>query len=553
TEKAEDDDPGVKDCKAESGDESAEEIGEDTPEGDCNLLVEFCHKLKLKFMEHDRHLKVKQTMISFANDTVYGSRQGFHEALLIVPANKGNAFLTSKFWKTGVIADVSMLARPDFVKLDTRVKKDEAFGAGSVRLTRVQEMKQDTATILLDFSGSDAWPASQILRRLTKSPWLATESFQAGDKYAVATVCHSAMEEKHCKTSLGHYAFSLARQGKLKLTGFPDFDKATGQLRETATAATVPSYAVTVAVGRSLVVKEALKQHWLAQSDFAGQARDLFEAFDKEFNPENLKRGGQTSSEESAAKKPRLNLDLEKAGSVEELPGEDATALKCGAFTLTWTTDEGKMFIHADEQCTVKAGTELFGFGNGEFATDTTATDVMSDQMGKWIAFDLAGTDVFLVLEPDTKLPDHLKDLPVLGKAARLNIISLCADFFRLPCSKVTDLQAILRALEDAGEVEVNVAGHSKDDGFVLKPTSKVVFVLEDKAKKSKKKKKGPNAVSWGSLLTMPKIRGQRNIAIGWRLSMEEGSSERVLCPVRPIAVLSGDVTLQSGKAMLLM
>ena len=81
-------------------------------------------------------------MISFANDTVYGSRQGFHEALLIVPANKGNAFLTSKFWKTGVIADVSMLARPDFVKLDTRVKKDEAFGAGSVRLTRVQEMKQ---------------------------------------------------------------------------------------------------------------------------------------------------------------------------------------------------------------------------------------------------------------------------------------------------------------------------------------------------------------------------------------------------------------------------
>ena len=41
-----------------AGDESAEEIGEDTPEGDCNLLVEFCHKLKLKFMEHDRHLKV---------------------------------------------------------------------------------------------------------------------------------------------------------------------------------------------------------------------------------------------------------------------------------------------------------------------------------------------------------------------------------------------------------------------------------------------------------------------------------------------------------------
>ena len=72
----------------------------------------------------------------FNPDSVYGNRNGSHPMLLILPNDKSNVFLQSKMWKVGVVNNIEMLPRADFVKLD----KESLGGAGP--MTRAQEFKQ---------------------------------------------------------------------------------------------------------------------------------------------------------------------------------------------------------------------------------------------------------------------------------------------------------------------------------------------------------------------------------------------------------------------------
>ena len=70
--------------------------------------------------------------------TVYGSREGCHQALIITSRDKGNVYLKSALLKTSVATGIGMLARGEMLKVE---KGNKHFGSES-RLTKVQEMKQ---------------------------------------------------------------------------------------------------------------------------------------------------------------------------------------------------------------------------------------------------------------------------------------------------------------------------------------------------------------------------------------------------------------------------
>lgn len=55
--------------------------------------------------------EVKPISIVFESSTCYGSRQGHHPALLVISKDKGNVYLRSALWKSGVVHNVSMLPR----------------------------------------------------------------------------------------------------------------------------------------------------------------------------------------------------------------------------------------------------------------------------------------------------------------------------------------------------------------------------------------------------------------------------------------------------------
>lgn len=74
----------------------------------------------------------------FHESTVYGTRSGAHQCLLITSLDKHNVFVKSKVFRTGVIHGASMLPRMDMTKVEKPIK---GFASDS-KLTRVQELKQ---------------------------------------------------------------------------------------------------------------------------------------------------------------------------------------------------------------------------------------------------------------------------------------------------------------------------------------------------------------------------------------------------------------------------
>lgn len=74
--------------------------------------------------------------MTFNPDTVYGSRSGYHEILLVTSQEKGNPIVKSKLYKTGSVHGPSMLQRQDMLKLPR-----DGYGT-EARFTQVQELKQ---------------------------------------------------------------------------------------------------------------------------------------------------------------------------------------------------------------------------------------------------------------------------------------------------------------------------------------------------------------------------------------------------------------------------
>lgn len=78
---------------------------------------------------------------------------------------------------------------------------------------------------------------------------------------------------------------------------------------------------------------------------------------------------------------------------------------------------ENELFVWSNENYTVPAGEELFGFGSGEFLKGAEAKDVMSDCEARWLVFDLSKDGARVIMEHSRKLPEHLRELDLFNKA----------------------------------------------------------------------------------------------------------------------------------------
>eukprot|EP00435_Cladocopium_sp_Y103_P004311 s3355_g1.t1 len=77
-------------------------------------------------------------MGSFEPSSIYGSRVGWQELLLVTASDTKNVFHKSILWKQGHVSNIAMLPRSDMLKPP---RTEGKYGSDG-RFTRVQEMKQ---------------------------------------------------------------------------------------------------------------------------------------------------------------------------------------------------------------------------------------------------------------------------------------------------------------------------------------------------------------------------------------------------------------------------
>ena len=122
--------------------------------------------------------------------------------------------------------------------------------------------------------------------------------------------------------------------------------------------------------------------------------------------------------------------------------------LACGQFSLSWAPDAQALHAFSDKQVTVASLTELFGFGSGDFVQSGEADDVMSDVRGKRWEFNLTNPDCLAILEPDRKLPDHLRGVGALNKAKLMLLICISlasfSDSFQILSSTAKQHSAVI-------------------------------------------------------------------------------------------------------------
>ena len=108
-----------------------------------------------------------------------------------------------------------------------------------------------------------------------------------------------------CGNLVAQKVYGMCRNASLKVPGFPDFHGTLKALKD-ADNLVCPSYEVCVALPNGiLVVKQCLLEMWQGRSDFAASVNELLAAHNKEFNPDNLVRGGAETSETPEASLPQ--------------------------------------------------------------------------------------------------------------------------------------------------------------------------------------------------------------------------------------------------------
>ena len=68
------------------------------------------------------------------------------------------------------------------------------------------------------------------------------------------------------------------------------------------------------------------------------------------------------------------------------------------------------------------------------------AKDVQSDLTGRWVSYNISSSDDYCILEPDRRLPEHIRKLDVFGKVPGYNKIQhqlVCAFFLECFCSLI--------------------------------------------------------------------------------------------------------------------
>ena len=94
--------------------------------------------------------------------------------------------------------------------------------------------------------------------------------------------------------------------------------------------------------------------------------------------------------------------------------------LPCGTFKLIYDCDQDVLWVLSEgkkkDSFEVKGPVELFGFGSGDFLEGPAARDVQSDLGGRWVTFKVTSGSESCILEPDRRLPDHIKKMDIFGK-----------------------------------------------------------------------------------------------------------------------------------------
>ena len=112
---------------------------------------------------------------------------------------------------------------------------------------------------------------------------------------ACATVAHSPAELSFATALVANRTFDLARSGKLSIPAFPNFKKTVEELKS-AKPPDHPDYSVTIPIGDSLVIKEALVEQWSGKPDYKAEMEKLVENHNSIFNKRGIKRGNEASS-----------------------------------------------------------------------------------------------------------------------------------------------------------------------------------------------------------------------------------------------------------------
>ena len=111
--------------------------------------------------------------------------------------------------------------------------------------------------IILDIMGFDGWPAAFGLSEATK-----------GNKWAVGSICHTSHEATFVEDITSNKVFSLARESKLRIPGFPNFLSVVEDLQKSSCPTTTPEYSVCTALADGgLVIKNALIDLWTKKNE----------------------------------------------------------------------------------------------------------------------------------------------------------------------------------------------------------------------------------------------------------------------------------------------
>ena len=115
----------------------------------------------------------------------------------------------------------------------------------------------DNYNIILDLLGFDGWPAAYAVTEICR-----------GHKWAVGTICHNSYETNFVAEITANKIFSLARDGKLKIPGFPNFMSVIEDLQKSGQAKSTPQYTVCTPLADGvLVVKSALIELWTIKNE----------------------------------------------------------------------------------------------------------------------------------------------------------------------------------------------------------------------------------------------------------------------------------------------
>ena len=122
----------------------------------------------------------------------------------------------------------------------------------------------------------------------------------------------------------------------------------------------------------------------------------------------------------------------------------------------------------------------------------------------------------------------------------------------------------IMFKVQPQPEVKVKMSHHSVDQSqATVSPSKELVFVMDvpKEPKASKKDKKGGKAAkdkdvttkNFGVHVSIPKMKNSENFIVSWRCRLDsQGDGFKTIMPIRPVAILAGNLELDNENINLL-